>query len=233
MREILFIVLVIGGLFAKAQDQTQQPVDSIPLELQKKIFIYNASRQYNDPVVNRMALYNLLAENPNNYALRDSLAILYLQQQEFASAALVAQEVASVIPDNMFATEIAATAFERLGVKNRALSFYEILYLNDSDNLGFLYKIAFLQYDLKLVEEAMASAIQIESKEMASETMLIFPTADKNGQEVSMKLGAARLKGMVEELRDDREKAKEYYEEVLRQMPEFEVVKQQLVDLDK
>jgi len=233
MRNLLFAGLVICSLFSFAQDKQQTDRDSIPIELAKKIFIYNASKQFNDAVVTRVALYNLLAENPNNFALRDSLALMYLQQQQYASAALVAQEVASVVPENMFATEIAATAFERLGVKNKALNFYEKLSLNDSENLSFLYKMAFLQNDLKLYEEALASAQMIQDKETASEMMLIFPTDDGKGQEVSIKLAAIRLKGMIEESRDNKAKAIEYYNSVLSQSPNFEIVKKQLEDLSK
>ncbi len=233
MKKIVFATLFACTLHLSAQNESQSQADSTPLELRKKIFIYNASKQYNDLVVNRMALYSLLAENPNNFALRDSLALLYLQQQQYASAALVAQEVADLVPDNMFATEIAATALERLGAKNRALTYYEKLSLNMTNNLNYLYKIAFLQYDLKLYEEALANSLLIQGKEESKETMLVFPTADQQGQEVSMRLACIRLMGMVEELRDNKDKAKQHYEAVLKEVPEFEIVKQQLEDLNK
>ena len=87
-------------ILVQAQEEEAVVPDSIPVELAKKIFVYNASKQFSDPIIQRMALYDLLAENPNNYSLRDSLALLYLQQQQFASAALVAQEVAQVVPDD-------------------------------------------------------------------------------------------------------------------------------------
>ena len=232
MRRLLFATIAISSFFVSGQDQSTQAPDSIPLELQKKIFMYNASRSYNDALVNRVSLYLLLAENPNNYALRDSLALLYLQQQEFASAALVAQEVADFVPNNMYATQIAANALERLGVKDRALGYYERLSLNDTDNVNFLYKIGFLQYDLKLFEEAITTAKRLSEKEEAKNVKLVFPTKDEQGQEVSLRLAAVRLMGMVEESRDDKQKAKEHYEMVLKEMPTFEVVKQQLDGLN-
>lgn len=233
MRRVLFIGLAIFGLFLSAQNEPATVPDSIPVELAKKIFIYNASKQYNDHVVTRMALYNLLAENPNNIALRDSLALLYFQQKQFASAALISQEVANLAPDDMFATEIAATSLERLGAKDRALVFYERLLLNNSSSLNYLYKVAFLQYDLALHEEALVSAQLIQDNEASAESMVIFPTEDEKGQEVSMKIVAVRLMGMVEELRGNKEKAKEYYHAVLKEMPDFEVVKQQLEKLSE
>lgn len=233
MRRILFIGLALCGLFPFAQEQAQNRIDSVPPELAKKIFIYNASKLYNDPEITKLAIYGLLAENPANYALRDSLALLYLQEQNFASAALVAQEVAELVPGDVFAAQIAATALERLGVKDRALGFYEKLSLNDSENLNYIYKVAFLQYELERYEEAIVSAARMRDIEAASSLMLVFPTPDQQGQQVSMRLAAIRLMGMIEEGKGNKDKAREHYNAILTEMPNFEVIKQQLTELDK
>ncbi len=233
MRKILLIAFAIVGFATLAQEQDNAQLDSIPADLAKKIFVYNASKQYNDPIITRMAIYDLLAENPNNVSLRDSLAMTYLQQQMYASAALVSQEVVSAVPDDMYATEIAAISFERLGVKNKALNFYEKLYLNNTDDIDRLYKMAFLQMDLKLFEEALASVTQLTSHKLAPETTLIFPTDDGQGQEISMEHAAERLKGMIEEARGNKEEAVNIFKELLKSKSDFEVVKKQLAELDK
>jgi tetratricopeptide (TPR) repeat protein len=231
MKKVLLLIVVLSAFVSTAQEKKTQVTDSIPPELAKKIFIYNASKQYNDPVVTRMAIYSLLAENPNNVQLWDSLALVYFEQQQYASAALVAQEVATAVPTDMFATEIAAICFERLGVKNKALGFYEKLYLDNTEDINTLYKMAFLQNDLKLSEEAINSTDQLLNHPKAKEIKLVFPTEDGKGQEVSMDLAALRLKGMIEASRDNKVKAKEYYNQVLKANPNFEVVKKQLDDL--
>lgn len=233
MKNVLILIAVLVGFSSVAQEKKASPMDSIPAELAKKIFVYNAARQYNDPVVARMAIYNLLAENPNNVQLWDSLALVYFEQQQYASAALVAQEVATAVPSDMFATEIAAISFERLGVKNKALGYFEKLYLDDTDDINTLYKMAFLQNDLKLFEESLNSADQLLANPKSKEIKLVFPTADGKGQEITMELAVIRLKGMVEENRSNVAKAKEYYNQVLKSNPEFEVVKKQLEELDK
>ena len=233
MKKVLLLIAVLAGLSSVAQENKTTPLDSIPAELAKKIFVYNASKQYNDPVVARVAIYNLLAENPNNIQLWDSLALVYFEQQQYASAALVAQEVAAAVPTDMFATEIAALCFERLGVKNKALGFFEKMYMNDTDDVNTLYKMAFLQNDLKLYEESLTSADQLLSNPKAKEVKLVFPTSDGKGQEVTMELAVLRLKGMIEANRSNTEKAKEYYNQVLKSNPNFEVVKKQLEELSK
>ena len=233
MKKVLMLIAVLAGLSSVAQEKKATPLDSIPAELAKKIFIYNAAKQYNDPVVARVALYNLLAENPNNVQLWDSLALVYFEQQQYASAALVAQEVAAAVPSDMFATEIAAICFERLGVKNKALGFFEKMYLNDTEDVNTLYKMAFLQNDLKLYEESMNSCDQLLVNKIAKEATIVFPTTDGKGQEVTLELAVIRLKGMVEANRSNTEKAREYYNQVLKAMPDFEVMKKQLEELDK
>jgi tetratricopeptide (TPR) repeat protein len=230
MRKLLLLTLAITSFQLVAQ-QKAPVLDTV--ELAKKIFIYNASRQYNDPTVSRMALYSLLSENPNNIALRDSLALIYFEQQQYASAALVAQEVVSAVPSDMFAAEIAAISFERLGVKNKALSFYQKLFLDNSDDLNTLYKMAFLQYDLKLFEESANTADQLISHALTKETNLIFPTTDGKGQEVSMEMSALRLKAMIEAAKGNKDKAKELFNQVLKVVPDFELVKQQIAELEK
>ena len=231
MKKVLLLIAVLVGLSSVAQENKTTPLDSIPAELAKKIFVYNAAKQYNDPVVARVALYNLLAENPSNIQLWDSLSLVYFEQQLYASAALIAQEVVSAVPSDMLAAEIAAISFERLGVKNKALIFYEKMYLNDSDDINTLYKMAFLQNDLKLFEESLTSTDQLLSNPKSKEVKLVFPTEDGKGQEVTMELAVLRLKGMIEASRSDTTKAREFYNQVLKAKPDFEVVKKQLEEL--
>ncbi|MEM7298849.1 MAG: hypothetical protein AAF391_11355, partial [Bacteroidota bacterium] len=111
MKKILFTLIVLCGFgyFSFAQSQETAQGDTIPWELRKQAFIYNSAEMFNDPLVARIAIYNLLAENPGNLPLYDTLALSYLQYQQYASAALVAQRVLEINPDDLFAVEIAAT----------------------------------------------------------------------------------------------------------------------------
>lgn len=233
MRKYLVISLCFVSVFTLAQKVDQVPADSIPPEVAKKIFKYNLARQYNDAIGSRMAIYDLLAENPSHVGLRDTLALLFLEQQMYASAALVSQDVAIAVPEDMFAAEVAAVSFERLGVNNKALNFYERLFVNDPDNIARLYKIGFLQLDMKLYEEAMTSANQLIGHKLASETTLLFNKSDGESQEISMKLAALRLKSLVEKGKGNNAEAIKYLEEILAENPDFEVVKTELAELKK
>ena len=234
MKKLLLIVFIIGssGVMAQEQVKSAVPADSIPFEVRKQAYIYNLATKYNDPAVARMALYNLVASSQNSLHLMDTLALMYLEYEQYASAALVSQDVYQINPNDLFAAEIAAVSFEQLGVYNKAVDYYEKLYL-ESNDLGTLYKMAFLQLNLKRYGESIANADIIIGSEESDNLKLIFPTQENNNQQVSLKAASLRLKGMVEASRGNKELAKEHYQKALELEPEFQVLKQQISELDK
>ena len=233
MKNLFFAVFICGlGYASYAQSMEMAPGDSIPWELRKQSFIYSTAVQFNDPLIARMALYNLLSENPANVALYDSLAVSYLEYNQYVSAALAAQQALRINPNDMFAAEVAASAFEKVGARDKSLSNYEKVYL-ESQDLTILYKIAFLQYELKRYTEATTSLDIIIEDASAEESFIVFPTTDRLGQEVPLKVAAFRVKAMMEESKGNVEVAKAKYLEVLEMFPGFQVVQQQLRDLTK
>ena len=232
MKRILFLLGVVTVGFVNAQSLEMAPGDSIPWELRKQSFIYNTAKMFNDPVVARTALYSLLAENPGNVALYDSLALLYLQYNQNASAALVAQQALQINPQDQFAMEIAATGFDNLGAKGRALNNYEKLYLANGD-INTLYKVAFLQFELDRYAESNTSLDIIIGDPQSDERTIRFPTTDSKGQDVKLKVAARRLKAMILQDKGDIEGAKAKYLEVLEMHPGFQIVQQQLREMTK
>ena len=231
-RIIISAFLVCSLVVAIGQSQEVAPGDSIPWELRKQSFIYNAAKGFNDPSIVKMAIYNLIAENPSNVVLYDSLALIYLEYNENVSAALVAQQALRLNPKNNFATEIAAVSFENLGVNDKALSYYEKLYLSNS-NIFTLYKMSFLQMGLERYAESENSLNIIIGDPQAKEVTVTFPTVDQVGQEVSLEIAAHRVKAMIEESKGNIEVAKEKYLEVLEMKPDLQIVQQQLRALTK
>ncbi len=220
------------GHMLAAQSTEMAEGDSIPWEIRKQSFIYNSANLFNDVQVAKMALYNLISENPGNPALYDSLALIYLQYNQNASAALVAQQSLRINNDNLFATEVAASAFDNLGVKDRAIPYYETLYLAKND-LNVLYKIAFLQLELKRYGEAVTSVDIIMQSEDAKSQIIVFPTEDNAGQEIPLNVAAHRIKAMVEESKGNDDEAKRLFLATLEMYPGFQVVQGQLQLLSK
>ncbi len=231
MKHIITLIAISLIFTAQAQDSSSAN-DSIPFEFSRQAYIYQLAKDYNDPAVARMAIYNLLSYNPQNTALLDSLALLYYEYNQFASAALTAQDAAAQAPDDMFAVELAAICFERLGALPKAISFYETLYTHTFD-MSMLYKVGFLQMDAKRYIEAETNADIIIEDPKSKTLTLIFPKNDKTNQEVSLVAGAYRLKGMIAAAQGDKIKAKESYNKALAISPEFEILKKQLAELEK
>lgn len=233
MKKLVFTLIICGlGYSSFAQEREKAPGDSIPWELRKQAFIYNTAKIFNDATVQRVALYNLMAENPGNVALYDSLALIYLQYNQNASAALVAQQALEINPNDMFAVEIAAMGLDKLGAKDRSLTYYEKLYLNNGD-INTLYKISFMQYELNRFAEANTSLDIIIGNPESKEVEIGFPTANGQGQSVTLEVAAHRVKAMIEEAKGNTEEAKAKYLEVLEKKPGFEIVQQQLRNLTK
>lgn len=229
---VVYLNLCLAVLLVTGQSQEIAPGDSVPWEIRKQSLIYNAALSFNDPAVAKMALYNLIAENPGNPTLYDSLARLYHDYNEPVSAALVAQQAMALNPNDMYATEIAAESFNKLGAKDKALGFYEKLYLNGS-NITVLYKMSFVQMELQRFAEANTSLDIVIGDPTSKENTIIFPTIDQLGQEVSLDIAAHRVKAMIEEAKGNVEEAKVKYLKVLEMKPGFQVVQQQLRELTK
>ncbi len=232
MKKILLLIAVLSVGYVHSQSMEVAPGDSIPWELRKQSFIYNSAKLFNDPLVARMALYSLLAENPANPSLYDSLALSYLQYNQSASAALVAQQSLQINPQNQFAMEIAATGFDNLGIKDKALTNYEKLHLASGD-INILYKVAFLQMELDRFTESNTSLDIIIGDPQALENTIRFPNTAGTGQEVTLKVAAHRVKAMILQEQGDIEGAKAKFLEVLEMQPGFEIVQQQLRELTK
>lgn len=231
LKRILIIgFLGIAGLNGFTQENAQ--TDTVPpLELQRQVFIYGMATKYGDQQMAKTALYNILSITPQNIGILDSLALMYYQDQNYASAALVSQDVVNINPDDQLATEIAAVSFENLGVKERAVGFYEKLYLLNN-NLGILYQAAYLQYDLKRFAEAVNNVnLLLEHPNAGTENLTIMANQFST-QQIPMIAGVLRLKGMIEIEQGDTDAARQSFTKALELAPSFKLVEQQLKELN-
>ncbi|MEL6559716.1 MAG: hypothetical protein AAFQ94_16110 [Bacteroidota bacterium] len=201
-------------------------------EYKKQQTIYKQALIYNDFIVARTALYNMMALQPSNTGLLDTLSYLYYEQQQYISSAITAQEAAKKNPNNVLALEIAGNSFENIGLNDKALEHYELLYLKNSD-ISILYKIAFLQYRLKRYNDALASAEIIINNPKAQELKMVFGKKDKTRQEVPMIAASYRLKALVAYDRNDTATSLQNFQKALEYAPDFEIVVEAVNQLKK
>ncbi|QSE96145.1 tetratricopeptide repeat protein [Fulvivirga lutea] len=234
MKYIAILSFVLLSLNVTAQDEATQPKQASAGQVLTNHYIrtYQAGMRYNDFSVAKHALYNILVENPQNDSILYSLSLLYFQSQNYASAALTAQDIIAVNPDNLGALEIAAVSYENLGVNDKALETYETLYLK-TDDLQTLYKMAFLQFDLEKYAESKTNADILLNKKGVEEMNAVFNDTEGKQKEYPAKVALLNLKGLIAQKQGDNKVAENYYQQALTIAPDFKMAKDNLATLKK
>ncbi|HNP18575.1 MAG TPA: tetratricopeptide repeat protein [Fulvivirga sp.] len=240
MRYWIIAFLLITSNYAFGQDQTtasatkqEQPLPTAGQVLTMHYFrTYQAGIRYNDYSIAKHALYNILVENPQNDSILYSLSVLYFQSKQYASAALTAQDVITLNPNNLAAIEIAAVSYENIGALDKALETYESLYLK-SDDYETLYKVAFLQYEVKNYAEAKTNADILLGKKEAETLTATFDVAGGQQKEYPIKVALLNLKGLIAKDQGKKEEAKTFFQQALKLAPDFTMAKDSLAELNK
>lgn len=227
----LLIVTVIFSANAFAQDAKVEQDDKSPI-----YWLYDAhyrmAIQYNDFPEAKSALYNLVLLEPQNDSLRYNLAYIYFDAGQYPSTILACKDVLAMNPSHLGALELTGISFENLGLKDKALPNYEKIYMLSS-NLNALYKMAFLQYDLKKYAECSVNIdILLENKDMDNANV-VFTDENNGSKEFPMKVAVLNLKGLVNKDLGNKELAKKAFDEALAISPDFELAKTNLEALSK
>ncbi len=250
MRLIISLVFIFLALqvFSQTKKQSSKTDSKAPVETESKAAIdptteqtanvnpmvqhfydkYVTALQWNDYEVAKDALYDLIIENPQNDSLIYNLALYYYENQKYVSAVLVCQPLLSRNPKNTAALEISAVGYETMGVPDRALQNYESLYLL-TNNLTTLYKMAFLQYDLKRFTESLASIDIILANTELDKSNVVYNDSGTKPKQYPMKVSVLNLKGLIQlEHMGDKAAAKKLFDEALAISSDFLPAKQNL-----
>jgi len=193
---------------------------------------YSLATRWNDLEVAKSALYDLIVQYPGSDSLIFALAISYYENQKFASSVLIGQDLLARNPKSIPVLELVGAAYESLRVNDRALQNYESLYLLTSSS-DVLYKMAFLQYELKKYPECITNSDILLGKPEAETTKLTFNDAAGKPKEYAMKIALLNLKGMVYKEQGDKVNAKKFFDQTLTAAPDFVPAKENLVALAK
>ena len=209
------------------QTQTQRQVDRLTEHFARKNALAN---RWNDADMARDALYDLIVEYPGNDSLIYALALEYYNSQKYISSVLIAQDLLARNPKNIEVLQMAASGFEALNLNDKALSNYESLYLQNN-NSGALYKMAFLQYELKKYVESKTNVdILLTKPDIESMTVTLRDSENKQ-KEYPFKVSLLNLKGLLAQQVGDKAGAKKAFEESLSLAPDFPLAKQNLAKL--
>ncbi len=245
---LTIIVISVVGFFTeglaqkkKTTEQPPEPVqkteEQIPMKADNQNLMdehyfkkYTMAVRWNDGEMAKDALYDLIVNNPQNDSLIFNLAYYYYDNQEFAPAMLVTQELIARQPKNPGYLELSGASFEAIGILDRALQNYETLYLL-TNSTPSLYKIAFLQYDLKRYSESLTNVNILLTKPDLADYPIGFNDAQGNPKDYPMQVAVMNLKGLLLEGNGDKEGAKQVYNEILQLSPDFQPAKANLAKL--
>jgi tetratricopeptide (TPR) repeat protein len=211
---------------ATEKPAAQQP-SSAAILTQHFLKKYAIASRWNDYDVAKDALYDVIAENPNNDSLIFTLAYFYYENQRPASALLATQDLLARDPKNLTYLELAGASSEALGVLDRALQHYESLFLL-TNNVSTLYKIAFLQYDLKRFNESNTNTDILLTKAEMDTLKVVFNDAEGKPKEYAMRVAVLNLKGLVAQELGNKDEAKKHFEGALALAADFIPAKQNL-----
>ncbi len=232
---VIAVLVVLSLGLVHAQNKTKTPQNPAPLPAesaeQAKLNLSNSllehyvkkrvvASRWNDFDIVRDALYDMIIEVPGNDSLITQLAFLYYENQKYPSTVLVCKDLLTRNPKNLQALEMSAISYENLGILDRALQSYESLFLLTNNNTN-LYKMSFLQYDLKRYQECLTNCDILLSKPEADALKVNFNDKDKKAKDYPIRVALLNLKGLVYKDQSDKVNAKKYFEEALKVSPDF------------
>ena len=187
-------------------------------DIQKSI--YEKAKSYNDPIVAISALYNMIAIQPDNILLKDSLMREYLSLSQWAPTYMISREILTAQPNNNFALEVSCVSLQNLGLKQEALNEYESLYLR-TDRIDVLYTITSLQFELGNLNESLTNLEILLNNSQTEEMVARVSKGQNETQDVPYRAQLNYLKGLVYVERDEKEFARKAFDMALSLSPDF------------
>jgi tetratricopeptide (TPR) repeat protein len=216
-----------------AVQEAPKPVSASNSEqfaLKEKVF--NLALQYNDGVVAKQALYEMMVLDPTRKELRDTLAMLYFNLNSWGECIFVAREILNDNPNKLDVLEMKAVALKNVGLLRDAQDDFQKIYLK-TDNVLYLYEVASLQYQMKKYDECLVSLdVLLKSKEI-DDQQISLPVSQISEQQVPMRAAVLNLRGIAAYEQNNNKLARESYTEALKIFPDFIMAKGNLAQLDR
>lgn len=193
---------------------------------------YIFGRKYNDSEAMKDAMYSMIALDPSDDSLKLNLCYYYLENNKFAQSLFVSADLLSRSADNLDALRMNAISLENMGLRDRAITQWESLYLKTND-ITVLYQVSMLQFDLESYHECLTNIDIMLKNADAKTTKLSFAKNDKENQDITLEAAAYNMKGMVHKKLGQKTEAKSQFDQALKLEPEFSVAKQNLAELNQ
>jgi tetratricopeptide (TPR) repeat protein len=182
--------------------------------------------KYNDFLVARNALYNMLTLKPERAGLKDTLTYLYYNTNSYVQVILLGEEIIKEAPSKAEILELVAVSQQNLGMMKEALESFEKLYAISKD-VYHQYNIASLQYMLKRYGECNAT-LQSILESADTEGVVAISDGKNESQQVPVKAAAYNMLGVISLEINQPEAAKQHFQQAIKLFPEFILAKNNL-----
>jgi tetratricopeptide (TPR) repeat protein len=223
------VIMLFSGAASYAQGTVEES-ETTKKRNESDQRIYQLALRYNDVQVARTKLFDLIERNPTNSRYMELLASLYFETSQYGSAAISAMDALELNDKSVASLEVAAYSLEQIGALDRALPYFERLFLL-TDDVFSLYKTAYMQYSLKRYEESLNSINMLVKHNKATEEKLGFNLDENQTQEVSVKAAAFNLRGLIYLDQGSKVDAKKAFQQALELSPDFDLAKQNIKGL--
>jgi tetratricopeptide (TPR) repeat protein len=186
--------------------------------------LYRNGLAYGDLAVAKHALFEMLAINPSNKNLRDSLMLVYFRLEAFPQALVISKEILVDKPSDLLVLEVKAVSEQNLRLTKESLESYELLYSKSKD-IYHLYQIGTLQYQLKRFGECNTTLNQLVRAEGSEKKDIVISNPNGQGQRVPIKAASYNILGVIALETNSLTEAKTFFNEAIKVFPDFELAK--------
>lgn len=228
----LFIIIVLFSNYCFSQSNESKKSnkgkkDSNPpqsLHLQA----YQNALQIGDFRTAIVALNYFLLEEPTNENYKDTLALLYVQTNQYSQSYILVKQLQESGRKSNLLTEVLAISANELNQTIEATDAYQTLYAN-TRNIQYGYALLQLQQQLKRVNEALMTCNQLLSDTAINVASINL--SNKNGErEASVPLKAVLLNinGLLAYENKDYNASINSFKEAIALAPSYDIAVQNL-----
>ena len=221
IKKSLFIALIIAFSISCSQNNAE-----IHWE------VYDNALSYNDASTAIMALHQIKALEPYNEEVNDTLANIYFKAGMYQSSLKIAKEVLSSKPNHLKITLIAGESANKLGAVDQAIEYYEKWLTQNPEDIAVLYSTAVNYFSLNQNSKEKPHSGKIKeylgkivSLPQSREIGLPFAVNESQNQLISYYGAALNVLGYLKMEEGSYQEAKNYFDEALKNDPEFSLAK--------
>ncbi len=179
------------------------------------------------------AIYSLnlfLQTDSSDVKWYDTLAVLYINTNNFLPASWCADKVLKNKPKELRMLELKAMAEQQLGRRDKILDVYKTLF-DITGNFQYMYQTAAVEFTAGNIDRCKSLIDSMMSSKNITKDSIDIQVSEDESQKVPLKAAIYNLKAFIKARDGKYPEAKKDFENALRIFPDFILAKKNLRDL--